>query len=37
MSKEFDDIINFLDDNYPDKAKTLRAYVDEQAKTIPAL
>ena len=37
ISKELDDILRFLDNNYPDKANAVRAYIEEQAATMPAL
>ncbi|MBQ3442786.1 MAG: carboxylesterase family protein [Selenomonadaceae bacterium] len=37
ISKELDEILHFLDDNYPAEAKAVRAYVEEQASMMPAL
>jgi len=37
ISKELDDILCFLDNNCPDKAKAVRDYIDEQAATMPKL
>lgn len=35
--KELDSMLQFLDDNYPDEAKAVRAYTEEQAATMPEL
>ena len=37
ISKELDDILRFLDNNYPDKAKAVRDYIEEQAAMMPEL
>lgn len=37
ISKELNDILRFLDDNYPAEAKAVRAYIEEQAAAMSEL
>ncbi len=37
ISKEIDSIVRFLDDNYPAEANAVRAYIENQAESMPEL
>ena len=37
ISEELDEMLSFLDNNYPAEAKAVRAYIDEQIATMPEL